>query len=349
VAPLQSVANRSLSSKARANRAGAGLSGIPAANTPIQTASSATSFAGINHHQQRFEIAGGNQWSLEPPDQALCVGGGFVLEAVNNAVAVYRTSGTRLALKPLNEFFGYPVEINRATGQAGPKQTTDPTCLFDPGTGRFFLTILTYYSDTSGNPLPSGTNTLDTAVSTTSDPTGEWSITHIDATDDGTNGTPKHAGCPCLGDYPHIGVDANGYYITTNEYPFFTDGFVGAQIYAMSKAQLASGAESIRVTQVDTSRAAPNGQPGFTVWPSQSPTATQYAATAGGTEYFLSTNAAAEANGTGRSSQLLTWSLTNTSSLATTPNLGVHVVSSPVGEYRFLRSRRSGLCRWPTV
>jgi hypothetical protein len=106
------VANRSLSSKARANRAGAGLSGIPAANTPIQTASSATSFAGINHHQQRFEIAGGNQWSLEPPDQALCVGGGFVLEAVNNAVAVYRTSGTRLALKPSHRA-GWPEADHR--------------------------------------------------------------------------------------------------------------------------------------------------------------------------------------------------------------------------------------------
>jgi hypothetical protein len=328
------VANRSAASQARSTRPGPGLSGIVAANTPIQNATGAASFPGINHHQQRLEIAGGNQWSLEPPDQALCVGGGFVFEAVNNAVAVYTTSGTRLALKSLNEFFGYPVEINRATGAAGPKQTTDPTCLFDPTTGRFFLTILTYDADAAGNQVAAGTNTLDTAVSQTSDPTGAWSITHIDATDDGNNGTPHHLGCPCLGDYPHIGVDATGFYITTNEYPDFTDGFVGSQIYAMSKAQLASGAQSVTVTQVDTSRAAPNQQPGFTVWPAQSPTAASYATSAGGTEYFLSTNAAQEANNTtGRSDQLLTWSLTNTSSLASTPNLGVHVTSTTVGEY----------------
>ncbi|MDQ1709911.1 MAG: hypothetical protein QOG49_1296 [Frankiaceae bacterium] len=325
------VANRSLSSRARSTRVGLPLSGIPAANSPVQAAAGATSFSGINHHQQRLEVAGGNQWSLEPPDQGLCVGGGYVFEAVNNAVAVYDAAGNRLALDSLNHFYGYPVEINRATGVVGPKQTTDPTCLYDPTTQRFFLTILTYDADGAGNAT--GTNSLDTAVSPAGTPFGTWSITHIDATDDGSNGTPNHAGCPCLGDYPHIGVDANGYYITTNEYPFFADGFVGAQIYAMSKAQLASGATSVTVTQIDTSRADPNGKPGFTVWPAQSPTAAQYDTSAGGTEYFLSTNAAEEAQGTGRSSELLTWSLTNTASLATTPALGVHAQKSTVGTY----------------
>ncbi len=329
------VANRSLSSRARPNRGGPGLSGIVAANTPVVAAAPTTSFNGINHHQQRLDVAGGNQWSLEPPDQALCIGGGFIFEVVNNAVAVYDTSGARLSLDSLNNFFRYPVEINRTTGEAGPKQTTDPTCLFDPTTNRFFLTILTYDADTAGNPLPSGHNTLDTAVSPPGTPLGTWSITHIDATDDGSGGTPAHPGCPCLGDYPHIGVDAYGYYITTNEYPFFTDGFVGAQIYAMSKQQLASGALSVKVTQVDTSRAAPGDQPGFTVWPAQSPTAAQYDLSANGTEYFLSTNAAEEANGSGGSNDLLTWSLTNTASLDAVgaPALGVHAISTDVDPY----------------
>jgi hypothetical protein len=329
------VANRSLSSNAKPNRGGPGLSGIPADSTAVADASGDTSFAGINHYQQRVTIAGGNQWSLEPPDQGLCVGGGYVFEAVNNAIAVYNTSGTLQTIDSLNHFFGYPVEIDRTVvpAQAGPKQTTDPTCLYDPTTGSFFLTILTYDADTAGNPLPSGTNTLDTAVSPAGTPFGTWSITHIDVTDDGSNGTPDHPGCPCIGDYPHIGVDANGYFITTNEYPWFTDGFVGAQIYAMSKADLASGASSVTVTQIDTTRKAPGSNPGFTIWPAQSPTTGDYATSKGGTEYFLSTNAAAEANGTGQSSTLLTWSLTNTSSLDTTPNLNYHVVATTVGTY----------------
>src|SRR5258708_7637036 len=42
-------------------------------------------FAGINHKAQRL-ASGGNQFSIEPPDQGLAVGGGYVLETVNSAV-----------------------------------------------------------------------------------------------------------------------------------------------------------------------------------------------------------------------------------------------------------------------
>jgi hypothetical protein len=327
------VANRSLSSNARALRAGPGLAGIAASSSAVAAASGAVSFSGINHRDQRFGVAGGNQWSTEPPDQALCVGNGFVFEAVNNAVAVYNTSGTRLAIDSLNHFFGYGVEIDRTAGIAGPKQTTDPSCLYDPTTGRFFVSELTYDGDAAGNPVAAGTNTIDIATSDSSDPLGTWTIVRIDVTDDGTNGTPSHPNCPCLGDYPHIGVDANGFYVSTNEYPWFVPGYNGAQIYAISKAQLASGAESVTVTQFNTGKADPNGNPGFTIWPAQSPTTGDYDGAAGGTAYFLSTNAAEEANGPDSSTELLTWSLTNTSSLNSAPNLNLHVKSSTVGKY----------------
>jgi hypothetical protein len=35
-----------------------------------------TSFEGLNFYQQRYS-RGGNQFSVEPPDQVLCVGNGF--------------------------------------------------------------------------------------------------------------------------------------------------------------------------------------------------------------------------------------------------------------------------------
>src|SRR5689334_20362507 len=35
------------------------------------------SFEGLNHYQQRYS-RGGNQFSVEPPDQGLCVGNGYV-------------------------------------------------------------------------------------------------------------------------------------------------------------------------------------------------------------------------------------------------------------------------------
>ena len=72
-------------------------------------------------------------------------------------------------------------------------------------------------------------------------------------------------------------------------------------------------------------------QPGFTVWPAQSPGTDSFESSNGGTEYFLSSNAADEAThpkvGTGgdhTSSQIVVWTLTNTSSLNTaTPNLSL--------------------------
>src|SRR6266545_1505328 len=44
-----------------------------------------TGFEGLNHFQQRYS-RGGNQFSLEPPDQGLCVGNGYVLETVNDVL-----------------------------------------------------------------------------------------------------------------------------------------------------------------------------------------------------------------------------------------------------------------------
>src|SRR5207249_10641477 len=154
--------------------------------------------------------------------------------------------------------------------------------------------------------------------------------------------------CPCLGDYPHIGADANGFYVTTNSYPWCCDGFDGAQIYAFSKRQLASGASSVRVTHIDTFGTVnvPTGetpstnQPGFTVWPAQSPGTTSYELGAGGTEYLLSSNAADEAthpvSGTGgnyTSSQVVLWALTNTSSLDSTPSVSLSDTVLAVGQY----------------
>ena len=51
------------------------------------------SFEALNFFNQRF-ANGGNQFSVEPPDQALCVGNGFVVEAVNDVLRVYSASGT---------------------------------------------------------------------------------------------------------------------------------------------------------------------------------------------------------------------------------------------------------------
>ena len=222
--------------------------------------------------------------------------------------------------------YGYAPAINRSTGARGPF-VTDPTCLYDAATHRFFLVVLTL--DTNPNGSFTLVNHLDLAVSQTSNPTGAWNIYRLNVTNDGSNPNPSNA-CPCLGDYPHIGADANGLYLTTNAYPWNGNGFAGAQIYAFSKAQLAAGTASVTMQHIDTfgtvnlASDAGSTQPGFTVWPAQSPGTSSFDLNARGTEYLLSSNAADEAThpvaGTGgsyTSSQLVVWALTNTSSLNT--------------------------------
>jgi hypothetical protein len=317
-------------------------------------------FEGLNLYQQRY-ARGGNQFTVEPPDQALCAGNGYELEAVNDVLNVFDSAGHSalpdntatniVAGLPrdvnhavdLNSFFGYAPAINRSTGVRGPS-LTDPTCLYDAATQRWFVTVLTLET------LPNGSltlvNHLDTAVSQTSDPTGQWNIYKVDVTNDGTNTGGANPG-PYLGDYPHIGADANGFYITTNAYPWLSGGFAGAQIYAFSKAQLAAGAGNVTMVHIDTSGKvnAPSDagatQPGFTVWPAQSPGANQFATVNNGTEYFLSSNAADEAThpvvGTGGSyvsNELVSWTLSNTASLNTSsPALNLSTRIVPVGTY----------------
>ncbi|HEX5502555.1 MAG TPA: hypothetical protein VFW96_08015 [Thermomicrobiales bacterium] len=277
------------------------------------------SFDGLNFRDQRL-ANGGNQFSVEPPDQGLCAGNGYVMESLNDVVRVFDTAGNPLVgVTDLNSFYGYAPAIARSAPPVFGPFVTDPSCYFDLDTQRWFQIVLTLDTVPSTGAF-TGTNHLDLAVSTTSSPLGGWRIYRLPAQDDGTAGTPNH-GCsrgagqgPCLGDYPHIGADANGFYITTNEYSFFGPEFKGAQLYAMSKRALAAGATSLAVVQFDTAGAVA-GNPGFTVWPATSP-AGAYATDLGGTEYFLSSMAAQEAgNTTGVDNRLAVWALTNTRSL----------------------------------
>ena len=346
------IVNRSLS---RGNGNGVSVSsGRKAKSDPVFAAG----FEGLNLYQQRY-ARGGNQFTVEPPDQALCVGNGYVVEAVNDVLNIYNESGQSVLpdntatnivagfprdvhhAVDLNSFYGYGPAINRRTGVRA-QFVTDPTCLYDAATQRFFVVVLTLETrPTGGFTL---VNHLDVAVSQTANPAGTWNIYRIDVTNDGTNTGGVNPG-PYLGDYPHIGADANGFYITTNAYPWNSNGFAGAQIYALSKAQLAAGAASVAMQHLDTSGMvnvpsdAGSTQPGFTVWPAQSPS-TQFNADNGGTEFFLSSNAADEAThpvaGTGgayTSNQIVVWKLTNTSSLNALPAVSLTNRVVAVGTY----------------
>ncbi len=293
------------------------------------------SFAGLNHFDQRT-ANGGNQFSLEPPDQALCVGNGFSVESVNSVLRVYSSaSGAPLTgVQDLNTFFKYPAAFNRTTGSVGP-DVIDPVCHYDPDHQRFIVAVTTLLVNSKGDY--NGRNTIDLAVSNTGDPTGLWTIYHVPAQNNGKQGTPNHH-CDlgfCFQDYPHIGGDANGIYVTTNEYSTFGAGFSGAQIFAFSKAQLAAHSAALTVTTVENLSV--KGIPGFTVWPATSP-AGQYATVANGTEYFLSTIAgdgSETGNPTGTANRVALWALTNTASLNTAAP-AVHLTSALINSEKYV-------------
>src|SRR6266536_2994601 len=214
--------------------------------------------------------------------------------------------------------YGYPPAVDRAHGNAIGPEITDPSCLFDAATNRSYHVVLTIEVTTAGALL--GPNHLDLAVSQTSSPLGGWTIYRLPVQDDGTQGTPTHVGCPCIGDYPHIGADKFGIHLTTNEYPLtdspglFGNGYNGAQIYSFSKAALAAGASVVNLVQFESPTLG-DGTPSFTVWPAQSNPA-EFATQDNSTEYFLQSNAAEETlNAAGMADRLGFWKLTNTASL----------------------------------
>ncbi len=292
---------------------------VPAAHVPKPAATAVLGpvptfgFDGLTHADQRL-ASGGNQFSSEPPDQGLAVGAGYVVEAVNTAIRVRSAADGSIALPAvgLNEFFGLAPAIIRDPVSFGPF-VTDPKAYYDPATERFFVTVLVIDVDPpSGAFLPASRVLI--AVSETSDPTGAYFIYALDTTND--TGTPDHPNCPCFGDQPLIGADANGFYVSTNEFPIFAPGFNGAQIYAISKADLISGSTA---TVVAFSGIPLAESIAYSVQPATAPPGGAQESANGGTEYFLSS---LEFTG-GLDNRIAVWALTNTSTLDGTPALSL--------------------------
>jgi hypothetical protein len=303
--------------------------GLPSvAGMTVSNSDALLSVDGLTHYDQRNAGTGAfanTQFSLEPPDQGICVGNGYLLETVNTVLRVKNAStGANVTnVIPINQFFGLAPEIVRPPNPIsyGPF-TSDPKCYFDPATSRWFLTILEVDTNPSTGAFEDSSSVL-IAVSQTADPTGAWNVYSLDTTNDGSNGTPDHPGCPCLGDQPLIGADANAFFVSTNEYSLEPFGayFNGAQIYAIDKAALAAGTSANAVLF--------EGGPleegiSYSVQPATVPPGGTFASTNGGTEYFLSALEFGAPD-----NRIAVWAVSNTSTIGnTTPNL--HIAHSIV-------------------
>jgi len=305
----------------------------PAGMAVVGSPGAATGFNGLSHADQRLAGTGqyvNTQFSLEPPDQGLCVGNGFVVEPINDAFAVYDESGKQLtASTALNQFYRLsPAIIRTTTPPTLGDFLSDPRCYYDPVGQRFIQTILEMDAPGPSNTFPffQPSHVL-IAVSQTSDPTGAWNLYSVNTTDDGSNGTPQHANCPCLPDQPLLGANRDGVFIATNEFQNNAQGFFnGGQIYALGRARLESGASSVTFVHLDVGTV-PTGDPALPFWGSLQPSTainpgrgTELLMTGGPEDQFQ--------NNAPLDNRIAVWSLTGTGSLnRNNPHLALrHVV-----------------------
>ena len=265
-------------------------------------------FDGVDHRDQRLAGTGkyaNTQFSLEPPDQGLCVGNGFVVETVNTAFAVYDSNGNLLA-GPVaaNQFFGLAPEVIRTVPLFGDF-TSDPRCIYDWTTDRFLITIL-QLDIVPSNGAFAGPSHLFIAVSQSGDPTGSWDAFTIDLTNDGSNGTPSHPGCPCFGDQPLLGFDENAIFVTTNEFSTLGNGFNGAQVYAIGKSAFTGGGSVVLLSNLALEEGI-----AYSIQPATTPPGGKFDRSKHGTEFFASS---LDFNGT-LDDRVAVWAMTGTRTL----------------------------------
>jgi hypothetical protein len=294
---------------------------VPVPNPPLTNVVTQTGgthgFVGVTVESQ-VQASNGNQYTLEPPDQGLCAHNGVILETVNNGLQVYTEAGQSLSqVIAMNAFFHMPPEINFAfTPPTFGPFLSDPKCYYDTQTSRWFVTEL----EIDINPYSGAFGYRAAqliAVSKTSDPLGGWGLFMFDTTNDGNAGTPKDANCPCFGDQPRIGADANGFYIATDIYPihglFNSDG---GELYAVSKTGLAAaanGAPAPTLVEIHNGAVIVDGFPANALQPAETP-GVSYAPN---TEYFLNNpdyNGFATMGGAGENAVEL-WALHGTNTL----------------------------------
>lgn len=256
---------------------------VPALNSPP---ASIGGFTGIYDGSSAAAIGG----DLEPPDQGLAVNNGEVVEIVNNALQIFKSTGAAIT-NPINNatFFGLDATFN----------LSDPHVVFDPPTQRWFIEELIFSNSFNGFAV---------AVSKTADPAGSYFVYRID--DRGAT----IPGCQpsCLPDYPQVGIDANGFYIAADLFNNSSGNFINAGIYALPKAALVKGASLSYAYFVDSD---------FVVQPAIAAPGQAFASAANGTEYLM-----AARNIFDGSSNVRVLAITNTNSLKTTPALKLHAL-----------------------
>jgi len=190
--------------------------GDPHGPSPNTRAASSPSWGDFSTYQGiSYEDSG-----FTPPDVAMCVGDGWVIQVTNGAVkftsSIDMTQPSWSTITSLSSFF-------YSTGWF----VFDPICIYDGDTGRFFVAASANL--TGANPIQSR---LLIATNQVRGSLRSWYVYYWDTQTDGYDCVD---GSRCFEDYPQLGLDRYGFYITTNVFYAYPSRFVYARVWAFSK------------------------------------------------------------------------------------------------------------------
>lgn len=288
---LKSI-TRSRPNSASAHSLARTTSQIKASSSSLAAGTLLHNFDGVSEVQN---LAASNT-PLEPPDEAIAVGNGVVLNLVNVTGAFYRPNGT---------LYFPPFYANSLFLEPSTAFLSDPRAFFDASTNTWFALI--WEADFTG-----GTEShIDLAVNSSGNPFTSWTVYRFDTTD--VNGYQ----CPCFPDYTILGMDQYNVYMSGNEFSILGSAFNGAEIYAVSKSQLEKGltANFVRFGSLSVA-----GTAAYHVQP-----ATSYGSP--NAEYFMSS---LDPNST-FDNRLAVWAMTNRRSVTGgvgTPYLSAVIINS---------------------
>lgn len=258
--------------------------------------------------------------TVEPPDQGLCVGNGYLVESVNQGeVQVYSAATLKNVsdVIPLDSIMGL-TSINYSSGG-------DPMCVYDQSSGgHFFITeIVSASGEAEGGPFVGcfdavpGSCYEGIAVSVTDNPMGAYYVYLLNpnkvSSDPGSDANPDY-NCPfastglLFNDYAKTALTSSALLMSYDEFEFcYPNGdsyFYGAQQLAFDKFGLEQGAPSVNVAYEDMGTA-PNltpiptngiyqneslaGNNWYSVIPAQSANPSQYGNSNGGTGFMIAT------------------------------------------------------------
>jgi len=211
-------------------------------------------------------------FTVEPPDQGLCVGNGLVMELLNQGeIQIFNS----WSLKPVSSVIYLDNLMGLTTfPKGGWSSGGDIMCQYDPANGgHWFITqIVSANSEASGGPFMGcfhavpGACYEGVAVSANSNPVGAYYVYFLAA--DKVNSDPGSLANPypsttvggLLNDFAKTALTRDAFLMFYDEFNLPTGALIGAQEFAFSKPQMEAGAASVSVAY-ENMGSAPNLYP----------------------------------------------------------------------------------------